>query len=153
MNKHHTVERLARLLHLEVHVVATYDGVLTQLGDTHPGERGALEQLRGDHERHAGDIAQLLNEMGEAAPPYSRDIEALFAPARDTLDAAEGGADILQGVRMVERTSARAYEEARDWGVSVQVHDLLSAIDIDEQRHLADVEALLGELAGARQGR
>lgn len=150
MNKRLQIEHLARLLHLEVHIVASYDGALERLGEYAEKER--LARLRGDHERHVLDITELLREMGEPAPPQMPESEALVAPALSALRNASSEEDVLQAVRMNEQVAAGQYRDARSWGVGLQVHELLQRHDEDEQRHVAAVEELLGAHSGTRRG-
>lgn len=148
MNKKMQIEHLARLLHLEVHVVSGYDTALDKLpeGD----DRTRVQQMRGEHERHVLDITELLREIGEPTPANTGDVDGLVAPAFAALRNASGERDVLQAVRINEQTVGRMYEEARSWGVGLQVHELLERHDLDEQRHVAAVEEMLG--AGARSG-
>lgn len=143
MNKRLQIEHLARLLHLEVHLVSTYDGATARLGET--GPRDQLDRLREDHERHVLDITELIREMGEPTPPDSPDVEGLVAPAISAMRNADGVDDVLHAIRMAERIVGHAYAEARNWGVGMQVHELLGRCDADEQRHLA----VLGDLLAA----
>lgn len=150
MNKKLQIEHLARLLHVEVHMVSAYDGATTRMAEE--DRVGALESLRGDHERHVLDITELLREMGEPSPEPSPDVEGLFATGMAALKHADSDDDVIQAVRINEQVVAGEYVQAREWGVGLQVHELLARNDADEQRHLAAVADMLGAPAGRRRG-
>jgi rubrerythrin len=142
LNKKMQIDHLGRLLHMEVHVVSTYDGVLERVGNG--DERAsALERLRADHERHVIDITELLREMGEPAPANTPDVEQLFSPSASALRNADSADDAMQALRMAEKVAAHEYEQAREWGVGLQVHDVLAGELADEERHGEEISHLL----------
>lgn len=145
MNKRLQIEHLGRLLHMEVHMVSAYDDALARTHDD-DAQRERLSLMRADHESHTLALTELLREMGEPAPGPTPEVEAMFAPAVSALGHASSAEDVSHATRMAEQVVARAYDEARDWGVGLQVHDLIAAHADDEQRHVA----ALNERVGAR---
>lgn len=142
MNKRLQIEHLGRLLHMEVHMVSGYDDALSRTESVKQHEQ--LSAMRSDHESHTLALTELLREMGEPTPGPTPEVEALFAPAVSAMTHATSAEDIAHATRIAEQVVARAYEEARDWGVGLQVHDLIASHADDEQRHLASLREAVG---------
>jgi hypothetical protein len=148
MNKRLQIDHLGRLLHMEVHLVSGFDSAMERVGSEDVRDR--LEAVRGDHEQHVLDVTELLREMGEPSPSPSPEVDGLFAPATSALKNESSEEDVLQAVRMMEQVLARSYDEARNWSVGMQVHELLERNGADEQRDLTMIAQLTG---AAKRGR
>jgi rubrerythrin len=137
-------DMLHSLAELDYDAIDAYSVAIDKI--EHPERRRALEEFRGDHQRHVEDLSRELSELGRE-PPLKADLKSVLAQGKVVLGTITGDKGILKAMRSNEKDTNRAYEKALNRGdLSTELARLLSGNLADERRHLNWIENELSRM-------
>lgn len=149
MDTHDLVERLSSLVQMDVDAVDVYDEVLRHVTD--PDVATAFQRFRGEHAFHVSALRQSVARLGGSAEEPRVDLMGKVAELVSGLRSRGGTRGALHAMDTAERYHNRRYREAAEWEIEdVEVRTFLRRFLDDEERHLAFIEAKLGERVSAR---
>ena len=144
-------EKLNDLMHLDVDAVRAYDDAIKRIDGA--DVRGRLQEYRDDHQRHVDDLRAAVRGMGGEPEEAKPDARGYLIEGMTALRAAMGDEQALKAMHQNEKVTNKAYANAVDWDVPMDVHDLLQRGYTDEQRHIAYIEDRLAVKTGAGRER
>ncbi|MDP2307403.1 MAG: DUF2383 domain-containing protein [Pseudomonadota bacterium] len=143
MDRTEVVDLLNELVHLDIDAVRAYGQAIDNVKD--PTARQTLVGFREDHERHVTDLSAMVRNYG-GEPAERPDLKGVFLEGMTALRSAMGEGPALRAMRDNERFTNRHYVKALETpGLPDEVRNLIARNREDERRHLAWIEARVGQ--------
>lgn len=147
MDRSEVVNLLNDLIHLDIDAVRAYGQAIDNIKDT--SARDMLVGFRGDHERHVNDLSAMVRNYG-GEPAERPDLKGVLLEGMTAIRSAMGEVPALRAMRDNERLTNRRYAKALETpGLPDEVRSLIAANREDERRHLAWIEARVGQTTHA----
>lgn len=132
------VKLLKELIVLDLDAIEAYDAAVDRLATA--GDRDQLVRFRQDHQRHVGELSELVRSFGEE-PPGQADFRRILTMGKVVLAGLLDDESILRAMKSNEDDTNQAYERAvAHTGLPERVLPVLRANLGDERRHRAWIE-------------
>jgi rubrerythrin len=147
MDKTKVVKQLESLRQLDFDAIQAYEQAIEKIDLV--TVRSQLESFRDDHARHVADLTRLLEGLGETPETLGRDLKGVLLEGMTALRSVTGTKGALKAMRMNEKLTNKAYEEALDEDLPDQVREVVLRNRADEARHLEYIELAIDQIVDA----
>lgn len=143
---------LIALCLLDIDAAVAYEQAIPHI--EHSLVKQRFNEFLNDHNRHIGDLSQMIRELGETPPERKPDFKGFFLKKFTDARSAQGTQGALSAMDTNEKLVNRIYGEAVGWPDLVPNAKSLILTNIDdEKKHLQfieeSIEARVWERAGA----
>jgi uncharacterized protein (TIGR02284 family) len=138
MEKKEIVKTLESLAQLDMDAWHAYGQAIDKAEDI--GVRHKLEKFRADHERHVSDLSDVIRNLGQEPPKFSRDFKGFLIEGWTAVRSITGVQGVLAAMDTNEKLTNRKYDEATKLGLPTDIHALVVANYKDEKEHLAYIK-------------
>jgi rubrerythrin len=148
-NEESLTDLLKNLRTLDLAASEAYTDAIQHLDD--PEAQAQLTAFKADHIRHASDLGQLLQELGEAGDiPQTGGLKSLWTQGKVLFASLGGDRQILQAMSSNEADTNIAYERAvQHMAASGELLAVLQRNLADERRHKQWIDSRMAQLARA----
>jgi uncharacterized protein (TIGR02284 family) len=141
MNSQDVIDRLSSLMQLDIDAMHAYGQAVDNIKD--PAIKNELTMFRDDHERHIGDLALAINNLGGTPPERSRDFKGFLIEGFTALRSITGTEGALKAMQGNEELTNKKYGDALGLDLPPAIRDVVERNYRDEQRHLAYINEAL----------
>jgi uncharacterized protein (TIGR02284 family) len=145
MNDREVTKKLNSLIQLDIDAVNAYDQALKGVDAEDDDIRDALEEYRGDHERHIQVFAGIVRDFGGEPPDRTPDFQGFLLQGFTAVRSTSGTEGSLKAMERNERLTNDKYNEARSWDLGAEIQEVIESHFMDEQTHLEFIEEALGK--------
>jgi uncharacterized protein (TIGR02284 family) len=144
MNDREVTKKLNSLIQLDIDAIRAYDQALGGIDAEDEDIRDALEEYRGDHERHIQVLSGIVRDFGGEPPERSPDFQGFLLQGFTAIRSATGTEGALKAMERNERITNDKYNDARSWDLGAEIQEVIEGNFMDEQTHLEFIEEALG---------
>ncbi|PKQ29443.1 MAG: ferritin [Actinobacteria bacterium HGW-Actinobacteria-10] len=147
MDRDDALEKLVDLVQLDIDAVEAYNEAIEKIDVE--DVRARLSTYRDDHQRHVSEITEVIRMLGGEPPELETGMKGKLLEGMTALRSSMGTDSALKAMRMNEQLTNRTYEDAMDWEVPPEAHDVIRRGFEDERQHLAYIEQALSVGVGS----
>ena len=141
MAKDKQIHVLSDLMKLDVDAVHAYEQAIDRIDVR--AIRDALEEFKGDHDRHVDELSRAIRDLGGEPPERTPDIKGFLIEGFTAIRSATGTEGAMKAMRSNEKMTNKKYDKALDEELAPDVRSLVERNRDDERRHLAYIERVL----------
>ncbi len=141
MDNKEVVERLGSLMRLDHDAVLAYNRAIDDIATR--SIKAALQRFRSDHERHVGNLSDMVRNEGGEPPSLSRDARGVFLEGMTAVQSEMGERAALKACETGEKYVNYKYNQAVNDDFPRHVKQLLERNYDDEKHHLAYIQERL----------